>query len=99
MNWFVFMGNDDWIFEAGECQAEYETVFSDLGIYSALKYDVIAAGTEHEEDSRFFDVMLAFINDGDIKSISDFERRWPPRGIIAWLLVFAACIALLHYVF
>lgn len=61
MNWFVFMGEDDGIFDPEECQEAYETVFEDLDIEDALIYDYIAEGVGHEEDSRFFDVMMAFV--------------------------------------
>lgn len=75
MNWFVFMGELDGIFEPEECQGAYTAVFEALAIEDALKYDVIADGVGHEEDSRFFDVMLEFINNDEVADIEDYERR------------------------
>ena len=58
MPWFVFMGADDGIFAPATCQTEYDAVFSARGMTSQPKYDVIATGVGHSEDSRFYDVML-----------------------------------------
>lgn len=76
MNWFVFMGGDDEIFPPAQCQEAYENVFEALGMSDALKYDVIAEGVGHEDDSRFYDVMLQFINEGEVGDIDDFESRF-----------------------
>ena len=43
-----------------------------MNIMDSIKYEVIADGVGHEEDSRFFDVMLQFINEGTVASIDDF---------------------------
>ena len=50
-------------------------MFTELGIMDAIKYEVIADNVGHEIDSRFIDVMMKFINDGEVASIDDFIQR------------------------
>ena len=75
MNWFVFAGSDDEEFDAWIAQEAYHDIFADLNIMSAIKYEVIADNVGHEIDSRYIDVMMKFINDGEVGSIDDFIQR------------------------
>ena len=77
MNWLIFAGSDDEIYDAGEAQAVYQQVFTDLGIGAAIKYEGIADNLGHEPDSRAFDVMMKYILDGVVGDIDDFvHREW-----------------------
>lgn len=58
MNWFMFMGEDDAVYNSTICQDEYQKVFEILDIEDAIAYEVIAEEVKHEADQRFFDVMM-----------------------------------------
>lgn len=75
MNFFIFMGENDGIFTPDEVVEEYELFIENQGldVDDIVTYSVIAEDVGHDQDSRFFDVMMEFINDGTVASISDFE--------------------------
>ena len=73
MNLMMLYGEDDEIFPPDESEALYDKVFEKLGIASTIKYDTTKSSTGHVEDPLFFFVMMSFVRDGTISSVSDYE--------------------------
>ena len=79
MNFFVFGGSDDPIFPPGinTDVAEITPIFERLRLdhEQVVRYWVSVQGGGHVAESRFFDVMMTYINTGRVTSIGDFQQR------------------------
>merc|ERR1712196_600652 len=72
---FMFYGEYDTIFQYTPCSTEISDVYAATGLDSSdLKYEVNMADLGHVVDSRMFDVMMQWVNDGTVGSVDDYEQ-------------------------
>ena len=86
MKFFIFNGEDDPIFVPGPDKDELSNVFTLLGlnIDSVIQSYTVNEDVGHELDSRYFDVMMAFVNDKSVTEIKDYGRRGTPLDGFSW---------------
>lgn len=79
MNWFTFAGEDDDVYPVLDGNDEVQAVFEEMGDDAPnYAYEGLAEGVEHFDDCRFFGVMLDFVLDGEVTSISDHDECADP---------------------
>lgn len=104
MNWFIFTGEEDWLFNPWKHLREVNRTFNRFPEYRRpnITYSCVAKGVGHEEDSRYFRVMMDFVHNGTVTDIDDYEpipRRYTRTthrlmwgAIIVTIVVIIFCI-------
>lgn len=74
-NWFIFGGDEDPIFDGATSLAAAEAAFAVLDPSDpTIQYSVVVEGNGHDEDCRYFKVMMAYVKDGSVTSVDDYEE-------------------------
>lgn len=73
-NWFIFTGMEDPIFYGPDSIQEAEDSFAILAPSApTIQYSVAGEEIGHDQDCRFFGVMMDFVKDGTVTSIEDYD--------------------------